>query len=177
MKSSSQAFGEWEDDSKAEFKPEGQTIATPVIHKITKAEGIIAVDFDGTIVDHAFPEIGKLKPYAVAALMALKHKGYELILWTCRSEVDILGNHLTSRDYLQEAVDFCRDKGIEFSAINDNAPSFGFKPLPKVYANIYIDDRAWGCLIDWEKIGRDLAGDCFWDFVHFGAKAKTMSSF
>ena len=170
-----QSFGQWNGEvHPTGYQEANKPTTAPPVHKIKRAHGIIAVDFDGTIVDHEFPEIGKLKPYAAAALMALKHKGYELILWTCRSPIDIEGG---DRHYLEEAVDFCKKNGIEFDAINDNAPSSGFKAHPKVYANIYIDDRGWGAVIDWEKIGRDLAGDCFWDFVHFGEKAKEMSTF
>lgn len=149
-------------------------IGAPVA-EIKKAEGIICVDFDGTIVDHSFPEIGKIKPYAVPALMALKHKGYQLILWTCRSHYDINCKDGIGRNYLKEAVEFCLSHDIEFDAVNANAPGLRFPAMPKVYANIYIDDRGYKAVIDWEDIGKHLAGDCFWDFVHFGKKGFGMS--
>ncbi|HAW51174.1 MAG TPA: hydrolase, partial [Flavobacteriales bacterium] len=42
----------------------------------------IAVDFDGTIVEHAYPEIGKEMLFAFETLKALRDKGHKLILWT-----------------------------------------------------------------------------------------------
>ena len=65
----------------------------------------IAVDFDGTIVEHQYPEIGKEKLFAFEALQEMQKKGFKLILWTVRS-----GKRL------EEAVEFCRNKGVEFYA-------------------------------------------------------------
>lgn len=157
-------------------EPEPSPAPKNDIRLIYKEDAIICVDFDGTIVDHAFPEVGNIKPYAAAALMALKHKGYRLVLWTCRSPIDITKTEgVPQRNFLKESVDFCTAQGIEFEAINANVPGLGFEAMPKVYANIYIDDRAYKAKIDWEEIGRNLAGDCFWDFVHFGKKGFEMS--
>ena len=72
---------------------------------------IIAVDFDGTIVDHEYPEIGKPKLFAFETLKALQEQGVQLILWTYRSGKE-----------LDEAVEYCRKNGIEFYAINKNYP-------------------------------------------------------
>ena len=46
----------------------------------------IAVDFDGTIVDHVFPEIGAAVPGAFKWLKRFKEAGATLILWTMRSD-------------------------------------------------------------------------------------------
>ena len=62
---------------------------------------IIAVDFDGTIVEHRYPEIGREKPFAFDTLKMLQKEGHRLILWTVRED-----------KLLEEAVDFCRQHGI-----------------------------------------------------------------
>ena len=72
---------------------------------------IIAVDFDGTIVEHVYPAIGKEMLFAFATLKALQDKGHKLILWTFREG-----------DMLEEAVEFCKQNGIEFYAINKSFP-------------------------------------------------------
>ena len=71
----------------------------------------IAVDFDGTIVEDAYPKIGKPRIFAFETLKKLQQDGHRLILWTYR--------HGTR---LQEAVDFCRSNGIEFYAVNASFP-------------------------------------------------------
>ena len=108
---------------------------------------IIAVDFDGTIVEHRYPAIGKERPGAIDTLKQLVKEGNRLILWTVREG-----------DLLQEAVDFCRSRGLEFYAVNSNVPQNElFLPSAKsvagkVSADIYIDDRNIGGLPDWETI-------------------------
>ena len=71
----------------------------------------IAVDFDGTIVEHEYPEIGKEMLFAFLTLKELNKKGARLILWTFRSGKE-----------LEEAVEFCRKNGVEFYAVNKNYP-------------------------------------------------------
>lgn len=95
---------------------------------------IIAVDFDGTIVTHAYPAIGREVPNAIRVLTKLQEQGTQLILWTMRSG-----------DRLQEAVDFCASKGITFWGINRNPAQSEWTDSPKAYAPIYIDDAALGC--------------------------------
>lgn len=94
-------------------------------------EYIIAVDFDGTIVKHDFPDIGKLKPGAKEALQNLHSKGIKIIIWTCRDG-----------EYLEEMERFLKAEGIPFDAVNENLPSLGFKTSQKIYADLYIDDRS-----------------------------------
>ena len=64
---------------------------------------IIAVDFDGTIVEHRYPSIGKEYPFAIETLRKLTEEGHRLILWTVREG-----------QYLDDAVEFCRSRGLEF---------------------------------------------------------------
>lgn len=101
---------------------------------------IIAVDFDGTIVTHAYPGIGREVPNAIRVLKKLQDQGTQLILWTMRSG-----------DKLQEAVDFCASKGITFWGINRNPAQHEWTDSPKAYAAIYIDDAALGCPILFDK--------------------------
>ena len=104
----------------------------------------IAVDFDGTIVEHAYPEIGKEKPFAVDTLIRLQEEGHRIILWSVREG-----------DRLEEAVEFCRRRGLEFYAVNSDFPNAswsGSGVSRKVQADIYIDDRNLGGLPDWDEI-------------------------
>jgi len=109
---------------------------------------IIAIDFDGTIVDHQFPEIGEPRPFALQTLKKWKKDGHSLILWTCRNDVDPA---LNGRKILTEAVDFLHSHQVFFDAINKNVQGLGFDPVPKVYADLYIDDRMLG-IIDWPQL-------------------------
>lgn len=106
----------------------------------------IAIDFDGTLVEHRYPEIGEKKMFAFETLRELQKRGEKLILWTYRS-----GNTLN------EAVEFCRQNGVEFYAINRNYPEETFDESQisrKIDADIYIDDKnvEFGGEIDWSKI-------------------------
>ena len=99
---------------------------------------ILAIDFDGTIVSDRFPEIGEPLFFAIESLLKLKENGNQLILWTCREDNQ-------ERKYLTEAVEYCRTLGLEFDAVNCNAPGSPFDHLGigrKVYADSYIDDKA-----------------------------------
>lgn len=91
---------------------------------------IIAVDFDGTIVEHQYPEIGKIRQYSFDILKQLKEEGHKLILWTCREGVD-----------LENAVIFCKNNGIEFDAVNENLKETLFKTSNKIFYDVLIDDR------------------------------------
>ncbi|MDD5583049.1 MAG: hydrolase [Candidatus Marinimicrobia bacterium] len=104
---------------------------------------IIAVDFDGTLVEHRYPAIGKEIPYAFESLKILQQKGHKLILWTYRTG-----------DMLKEAIDYCKNKGIEFWAVNENYPGENKTDIKsrKINADVYIDDRNIGGLIPWTEI-------------------------
>lgn len=106
---------------------------------------IIAVDFDGTIVEHKFPEIGDEIPGSFAILRKLQNLGHKLILWTCRNDTDPA---LKGRRVLHEAVEYCRKQGLEFDAVNENVKGLGFDPKPKIYADLYIDDRSIESIIE-----------------------------
>jgi hypothetical protein len=95
---------------------------------------IIAVDFDGTIVEHEYPKIGKLCPGSIEVLKALVACGNKLILYTMRSGKE-----------LAEACDLLSKHGVSLYGVNKNPTQFNWTKSPKVYAQLYIDDAALGC--------------------------------
>ena len=103
----------------------------------------IAVDFDGTLVEHKYPEIGKEIVFAFDTLKLLEKKGHQLILWTYRSGRE-----------LDEAVDYCRSRGIEFYAVNKSYPEEDETDIKsrKIDADLFIDDRNLGGLPSWGEI-------------------------
>jgi hydroxymethylpyrimidine pyrophosphatase-like HAD family hydrolase len=110
---------------------------------ISKNSKIIAVDFDGTIVEDRYPNIGKPMMFAFETLKMLQKDGHRLILWTYREGKE-----------LQDAVDLCRKEGVEFYAVNNNFPEEIYDPsIPrKLKADIFIDDRNIGGFLGWGKI-------------------------
>ncbi|MGM0505237.1 MAG: BT0820 family HAD-type phosphatase [Bacteroidota bacterium] len=117
----------------------------------------IAVDFDGTIVDHEYPEIGKPKLFAFETLKALQDKGVSLILWTFRAGKE-----------LEEAVEFCKKNGVEFYAVNKNYPEeiFDDSISRKINADIYIDDRNLGGFPGWSAVWQMLNPELFDDDIN-----------
>ena len=104
----------------------------------------IAVDFDGTIVEHKYPEIGKEILFAFDTLKALQKQKHQLILWTYRSGKE-----------LDEAVEYCRQNGLEFYAVNSSYPEEEFDEYDtsrKIDADLFIDDRTIGGLPGWGEI-------------------------
>lgn len=104
----------------------------------------IAVDFDGTVVNHVYPYIGEDLPYAVYVLKELKKMGFKLILNTMRSGQE-----------LEPAVEWFEDRGIFLSGINVNPQQTYWTQSQKVYANFYIDDCGVGCPVVLDSNGRN----------------------
>jgi hydroxymethylpyrimidine pyrophosphatase-like HAD family hydrolase len=111
----------------------------------------LAIDFDGTIVEMDFPEIGALKPFAKETLEVLKQEGHNIIIWTCRYG-----------DKEKQVKKFLADNEIPYDTINDHIPQ-NVKDLRhlhpdtrKVFADIYIDDRQIFWLDDWKMIAERL---------------------
>ena len=102
----------------------------------------IAIDFDGTLVEHRYPEIGKEIPFAFETLRRLQQDRHRLILWTVREG-----------RLLDEALAFCRERGIEFYAVNRDYPEeekgANRHYSRKLKADLFIDDRNLGGLPDW----------------------------
>ena len=101
----------------------------------------IAVDFDGTIVEHRYPEIGREIPFATDTLKLLAKEGHRLILWSVREG-----------RLLDEAVEWCRERGLEFYAVNKDYPEETKEDnnfSRKLKVEMFIDDRNVGGLPDW----------------------------
>jgi hypothetical protein len=113
----------------------------------------LCVDFDGTLADHLYPEIGKESPGACGWLLEFQALGARLILLTMRD-----GEELAA------AVAFCRERGVEFWAVNDNPEQAAWTASRKVYGHLYIDDAGYGAplykprgfkgpVVDWRVVG------------------------
>jgi len=112
----------------------------------------ICVDFDGTIVAHEFPDIGEPVPGAIEAMKKWNELGAKLILFTMRSG-----------PYLEKAINYLSNQGVEFYGINHNPDQSSWSQSPKAYGHIYVDDAAFGCplteeygferpCVDWQKV-------------------------
>ncbi|MDO6760321.1 hydrolase [Tamlana sp. 2_MG-2023] len=108
---------------------------------------IIAVDFDGTIVEDAYPKVGKPMIFAFETLKKLQEDGHRLILWTyrCGSRLD-------------DAVKFCEENGIVFYAVNNSFPEeeYDNSVSRKINADLFIDDRNVGGFIGWGEVYQKL---------------------
>lgn len=113
---------------------------------------LIAIDFDGTIVKHAFPRIGEPMPRAFEVIKRLKEAGHKLILWTCREDEGFNIN----RQYLSDAVKFCKENGVEFDAVNETIQGEEFRDPKydqrKPYCHLFIDDRNLGGFPGWDVV-------------------------
>ncbi len=116
---------------------------------------IIAVDFDKTIVQQGWPGIGMEVPYAIDTLKYLISLGHRIILHTCRTNLETDGHRP-----LDEAVNWCRERGITLWAVNDNPEARKmYGAQTKVSADLYIDDCGFGMplyndCVDWAFIKR-----------------------
>ena len=106
---------------------------------------LIAVDFDGTIVEHRYPAIGREIPFAIETLKRLRDERHKIILWTVREG-----------RLLDEAVAFCRERGLEFYVVNRDYPEEeegrNNHYSRKLKVDLFIDDRNLGGLPDWGTI-------------------------
>lgn len=118
----------------------------------------VCVDFDGTIVDHRFPDMGEPVPGAIKWLKRLNSYGVKIILFTMRSDSEMFKTALT------EAVEYLERNGVILFAVNKNPNQLSWTTSPKAYAHLYIDDSAFGCplihpkgfsrpCVDWNKVG------------------------
>lgn len=106
---------------------------------------ILGIDFDGTIAELEYPELGKIKPNAIDVINRLHDKGHTIIIWTCRSD-----------DHQDLVENYLKKNGLKFHHINDNCPSLILQygnNCRKISADIYIDDRQLGGIPDdWLEI-------------------------
>ena len=97
---------------------------------------IIAVDFDGTLVEDKFPEIGEIKSKTWRMMRTARGQGAKIILWTSRDHQN-----------LEDAIEFCKQQGFEFDAVNENLPecqTLFNNDTRKVFADEYWDDKSIG---------------------------------
>lgn len=110
---------------------------------------IIAIDFDGTLVENEYPKIGKFKKGAIETLAKLYNEGHYLIIWTCRS-----GRALSACEQ------YLKKNNVKYHIINQSNPenlaAHQWIDTRKVYADTYIDDKNLGFKVDWEKIYKDV---------------------
>ena len=116
---------------------------------------VVAVDFDGTLVEHVYPDIGKEVPGAVETVKWLMENGTKIVLFTMRSD-----------EYLHSAVAWMTQRGITPWGINTNPDQKSWTDSPKAYAQVYIDDAALGCpliypdfarpYVDWSTVKQEL---------------------
>ena len=132
---------------------------------------IIGVDFDGTIVEDRYPDIGEEIPFATDTLKMLIKEHHRIILWTVREG-----------KYLEDAVNWCRDRGVEFYAVNrdypeettDNNQYFS----RKLKADLWIDDRNLGGLPDWGTIYRMVTRRKSWhDLIIEEVQSTTLTPY
>ena len=118
---------------------------------------VIAVDFDGTIVEHKYPAIGRELPFATETLRMLIRDRHKLILWSVREG-----------RLLDEAVEWCRERGVEFYAVNRDYPEESREHdsfSRKLKADQFIDDRNIGGLPDWSTIYQMVRDRSTWEEV------------
>ncbi len=129
----------------------------------------IAVDFDGTIVEHRYPEIGAEIPFAIDTLKMLTNERHKLILWSVREG-----------ELLDEAVEWCRKRGLEFYAVNNDYPEETRANNPsfsrKLKVDMFIDDRNIGGLPDWGVIYRMITQKKTWSDLLAEAEANNINS-
>lgn len=115
----------------------------------------LAVDFDGTIVEHRYPLIGPEIPFAIDTLKMLIRDHHKIILWTVREG-----------EMLDEAVNWCRERGVEFYAVNRDYPEETTNNNQhfsrKIKVDYFIDDRNLGGLPDWGTIYRMVSRHKTW---------------
>jgi ribonucleotide monophosphatase NagD (HAD superfamily) len=107
---------------------------------------IIAVDFDGTLVEHRYPEIGVLKTGALEAMKAFKKDGHKIVIWTCRAGKE----EMAVRQFLIQ-------NDIPFDSINTPAPGTDLGTR-KIYADVYIDDKGIRFEDNWDEMRRLIVG-------------------
>ena len=115
----------------------------------------ICIDFDGTVVTHEFPKVGR-DVGAIPVLRELVKNGHNLILFTMRSDiVNPHGEdnelHLESGNYLTDAIDWFKANQIPLYGIQTNPTQHTWTTSPTAYGQLYIDDAALGTPLVYNK--------------------------
>lgn len=123
----------------------------------------IYLDFDGTVVEHDYPQIGSLNPNSLEVIKKLQDAGHNIILNTMRVEFD--------DGSMQEALDFINmNESVTGIKIEQQTEQKIYPPkwnLDKIENDIFIDDIAsniplikapvvGGFMVDWIEIEKQL---------------------
>lgn len=111
----------------------------------------IGIDFDGTLVEHKYPVIGKALEGAIETLHELTTAGHKLILYTMRSG-----------ERLDQALDYLDENGVDLYKVNENPSQKYWTDSPKIFCNLYIDDCSLGIPLVHPEKGRSYVD---WDEV------------
>lgn len=131
--------------------------------KETDRSYCIAVDFDGTIVTHEYPRIGKLLPGALETIRTLQRNGHQVFLYTMRSHSNYSDSQGSTIDGLQDAIDYLESVGLKLDGYNQSPQQIGTST--KQFAHVYIDDSALGTplyrykgklSVDWRTVAMRL---------------------
>lgn len=113
---------------------------------------VICIDFDGTLCDHEYPNIGKIKAGAKEALASFRKMGFHILIYSCRTchwNYDIFGGDPSQstleRKHVKEMIAFLDENGLEYDEVDDGSKG---KPL----ASLYIDDKALRFTDNWKQI-------------------------
>jgi uncharacterized HAD superfamily protein len=102
---------------------------------------IIAIDFDGTIVEDAFPSIGPERETSIDVMKRLQARGHKIILWTCRDNI-----------LLEEAKNWLLERNFKPDSINSNICQYENLGANKVVADLYFDDRGFPPFQGWDQV-------------------------
>ena len=114
---------------------------------------IFAIDFDGTIVEACYPEIGEELPDAIKTIKALHDEGHQILIWTCRT----LSHKMAPG--LHEMIAWLDERDCPYEAINCNIFGAEFFSMPKVYADVYIDDKSFPPFEGWDSVRKAFLGE------------------
>jgi hydroxymethylpyrimidine pyrophosphatase-like HAD family hydrolase len=119
----------------------------------------VAFDFDGTLCENKFPEIGEPKKDIIKLLEIFHENDWDIIIWTCRSN-----------EYQEAMKKWLDAKEIPYDFINENPNTYFKNESRKIYADIYIDDKGlftWSLdsaikVYGFKRVFRDLKKE----FIH-----------
>ncbi len=112
---------------------------------------ILAVDFDGTVVEHRFPEIGQEIPGAIRTIQDLHEAGHKILIWTCRTLA-------RPAPGIEEMIAWLKRTDGPYDAMNYNMFGASFYSMPIVYGDVYLDDKNFGGFHGWDEVRKQFLG-------------------
>lgn len=94
---------------------------------------VLILDFDNTICEWAYPDVGAPKPGVKEALQELKKMGFEIHIHSCRTSKELNHLHYDKMQQTHKMMKFFEDNDIPYDKIITDED----KPV----ACYYIDDR------------------------------------